>query len=58
MAIQHEITRDILLAFMQQHKLDNVGQVNSLYKSIYNVVQASTDIDHGLYGFHEGEKQD
>ncbi|WP_270332964.1 hypothetical protein [Ligilactobacillus acidipiscis] len=58
MAIQHEITRDILLAVLQQHKITNINEVNDLYKSIYNVVQESTDMNTALYGFHEDEQQD
>lgn len=57
MSIQHEVTRDVLLAFMQQHKVVNVAQVNDLYKSIYNVVQASTDVGKSLYGFRDDDKQ-
>ncbi|WP_289977487.1 hypothetical protein [Lactobacillus sp. UCMA15818] len=56
MAVQHEITRDLLVEFMHQHKIENVGVLLSLYKEIYNTVESSTNINKSLHGFKNDKK--
>lgn len=58
MAVEHEIARDILLAFMDKHNLETIEQVADVYKSIYNVVHASTDPTLNKGGFPKSDKQD
>ena len=58
MSVEHEVTRDILLAFMDKHNLGNVYNVTSAYKSIYNVVHASVEPELNKGGFPEDKKQD
>ncbi|HJF88095.1 MAG TPA: hypothetical protein K8V88_11735 [Companilactobacillus farciminis] len=57
MSVEHEVTRDILLAIMDKHNLGNVDNVTSAYKSIYNVVHASVDPELNKGGFPEDDKQ-
>ena len=53
MAIQHEITRDLVIELMRQNKVSNVNTLTALYKEVYNVVEASTDSHKTAYGFKD-----
>ena len=56
MAIQHEVTRDLLIEYMHSHKISDVEELTELYKKIYNTVQASTESQKALFGFKKSKK--